>query len=241
MSDLSREEFIELGVATSTSVLIEWARGQVSATGGRESRLGLRGVDAEALSNIRDLTVRVETGSRELGKSHELPPEPAALAERIRSEALGYWREAKRVVGVVFATQPDLLAKFRTGVRTGLLIRHLTRELEAMILLLREESARLAPVGADEAFVTRGELLVARLKQAKSHLEAATKELSPTVAQFYHDKGLLFHLTRHLVRVGRLEFALEPEEAAHFNFKLVRRDPGVSTRPRLKKTAAKPQ
>ena len=43
--------------------------------------------------------------------------------------------------------------------------------------------------------------------------------------------------TRRLVRVGRLEFMLEPEQALHFNFILVRRDRGVSARPRLKKSA----
>jgi len=237
MSDLSREDFIELGVSTPISVLTEWAAGQISATKGRESRLGLRGMNAGGLSDIRDLTVRVENCYRELGQSHDLPPEQAALAERIRVDAFDYWREAKRLVGVAFATQPDTLATFRTGVQTGLLLRHLLRELESMIPLLREQSARLAPVGAGEAFVTRGELLAARLKEAKTRLDAACKELPPAVAQFCHDKGLLYHLTRNLVRVGRLEFALEPDEAAHFNFKRVRRDRGVSTRPRLKKSA----
>lgn len=238
MIDLSREEFIELGISTPVSVLIEWATRQMSATQGRESRLGRRGVNAEALTDIRTLTERVESRHRDLGQSHDLPPEQAAMAERLRADALDYWREAKRVVGVAFATQPDILATFRTGVRTGLLIRNLLKELESMIPLLREHSVRLAPVGAGEAFATRGELLVARLKEAKTRLDAASKDLPPAVAQFCHDKGLLFHLTRNLVRVGRLEFALEPGEAAHFNFKRVRRDRGVATRPRLKKSAA---
>ena len=236
MNDLSREDLIELGVSTPISVLIKWAAGQISATKGRESRLGLRGMNADALSDIRDLAVRVESRFRELGQSHDLPPEQAALAERLRADAIDYWREAKRVVAVAFATEPDTLATFRTGVRTGLLIQPLLKELESMIPLLREQSARLSPAGAGEAFVTRGELLVARLKEAKTRLDAAFKELPPVVAQLCHDKGLLYHLTRNLVRVGRLEFALEPEEAAHFHFKSVRRDRGVSTRPRLKKT-----
>lgn len=237
MSDLSPEEFIELGVSTPISNLIKWAASQVSATQGRESRLGLRGLNAERLSDIRDLTVRVENRSKELGQSHDLPSEQVALAERIRVDAFGYWREAKRLVSVAFAAHPDVLATFRTGVQTGLLIRHLVKELESMIPLMRQHSARLAPVGAGEAFVTRGELLLARLKEAKTRLDAACKELPPAVAQLCQDKGLLYHLTRNLVRVGRLEFALEPDEAAHFNFNQVRRERGVSTRPRLKKPA----
>ena len=107
-----------------------------------------------------------------------------------------------------------------------------------MIPLMREHSARFAPLGAGEDFVTRGELLVARLKEAKSRLDAACKELPPTAAQLCHDKGLLYDLTRHLVRVGRVEFMLEPEQASRFNFKQVRRDQGFPAGPRLKKTTA---
>jgi len=238
MSILSREDCIELGLSTPTSVLIEWVGKQVSATKGRESRLKIRGVSDVTLADIRDLTVVIEGRHRELGDSHPLPPEPAALAERIRADAIGYWREAKRLVVVAFAAQPDVLAKFRTGVQTGLLIRNLVKELELMIPQLREHAAPLGVLGVGEAFMTRGELLVARLKEAKSRLDAACNELPPTVAQFCHDKGLLYHLTRNLVRVGRLEFTLEPEQAAHFNFSLVRRDRGVSSRPRLKKAKA---
>jgi len=123
-------------------------------------------------------------------------------------------------------------------VQTGLLITNLVRELELMIPLMREHAAPLAALGAGEAFVTRGELLVARLKEAKIRLDAACKELPPTLAQLCHDKGLLYHLTRNLVRVGRLEFTLEPQQAARFNFNQVRRERGVSTRPRLKKAKA---
>jgi hypothetical protein len=238
MSDLSREDFIELGVSTPTPTLVEWANGQMSATKGHESRLGVRGVTAATLLGIRDLTAKVGAGQRELGDSHVLPPEPAAVAERIRAEAIGYWRQAKRFAGVAFAAQPDVLAKFRTGVRTGLLITNLIKELESMIPLLREHSATFGPLGAGEDFVTRGELLVARLKEAKSRLDAACKELLLTVAQLCHDKGLLYDLTRNLVRVGRLEFTLEPEQASRFNFTRVHRDRGVSTQPNLKRATA---
>lgn len=238
MSDLSREDCIELGVSTPTLPLIEWAGNQVSATQGHETRLQIRGVSASNLSDIRDLRVVIEGRHRELGESHQLPPAPVAMAERIRAEAIGYWREAKRLAGVAFAAQPDILAKFRTGVTTGLLITNLVNELERMIPLMREHAAPLAALGATESFVTRGELLAARLKEAKTRLDAACKELPPTVAQFCHDKGLLYHLTRNLVRVGRLEFTLEPQQATKFNFTLVRRDRGVSNRPKLKNSKA---
>ena len=133
MSVISREEYIELGVATPTPLLVDWATRQMSATQGHESRLGVRGVTAANLSDIKDLTVLVGDRQKALGDSHALPPEQAAVAERIRAEADGYWRQAKRFAAIVFAGQPDVLAKFRTGVRTGLLITNLIKELESMI------------------------------------------------------------------------------------------------------------
>lgn len=238
MSVLNREEFIELGLSIPTAFVTEWASGQVSATKGRESRLEMRGVNGAYLSGIRDLADLVGKRQREMGASNELPPAPAALAERVRAEAMGYWRECKRLARIAFESQPDVLAKFRTGVHTGLLIQNLVRELELMVALLREHSAAFAPLGAGDPFIARGELLVGRLKEAKSKMDAACRELPPTVAQHCHDKGLLYDLTRRLVRIGRLEFTLEPKQAADFNFKKVRRDGGVSTRPKLKQTDA---
>jgi hypothetical protein len=238
MNALNRLDCIELGVSTPTSNLIEWAGRQIAATKGHESRLQLRGMSASALSDIHELTLSIEGRHQELGDSCQLPPEPVALAERIRADAIGYWREAKRLVAVAFASEPDVLAKFRTGVQTGLLISNLVRELELMIPLMREHSEPLAALGARESFITRGELLVARLKEAKSRLDNACLELPPKIAQLCHDKGLLYHLTRNLVRVGRIEFTLEPEQAARFNFNRVRRDRGVSARPQIKKAKA---
>lgn len=237
MSGLSREEFIELGMSIPAGSVTQWASGQVAATQGRESRLETRGVNAAYLLGIRDLAQRVEQRKRELGESTALPPEAAALAERIRAEALGYWREAKRLASVAFANQPDVLAKFRTGVVTGSLIANLVKELESMIVLLREHAAAFAALGAGEAFLTRGELLLARLKQAKTRLDDACRELSASVAEHCHDKGLLYDLTRRLVRIGRLEFTLDREQAAVFNFKLIKRDRGIVSRPRLKTKA----
>ncbi len=238
MSRLHRSEFIELGVSIPAGFVTEWASGQVAATKGRESRLEGRGVSSAYLTGIRDLIGRVEQSQRELGESHQLPPAAAALAERIRAEAMGYWREAKRLATVAFANQPDVLAKFRTGVQTGLLIQNVLRELESTVALIRENAPQFAALGADESFTARGELLVGRLKQAKAELDAACQDLPPTVAQQCHDKGLLYDLTRHLVRVGRLEFTREPDQAAKFNFALVRREKSVSMRPRLKKSGA---
>jgi hypothetical protein len=235
MSHLGREEFIELGVSVSTASLTEWASAQLTATKGRETRLQTRGLNAAYLSGVKDLIAVVESRQKELGASQELPPQAAALAQRIREEALGYWREAKQIAKVEFGTDPDRLARFRTGVQTGLLISNLIKELESMVALLREHSSQLVALGGTEAFVARGELLIGRLKEVKGTLDAACRALPAPAAQQCHDKGLLYDLTRKLVRVGRLEFILDPEQSAAFNFTGVRRGRGISTRPQLKK------
>jgi hypothetical protein len=57
---------------------------------------------------------------------------------------------------------------------------------------------------------------------AESLSRIACRALPAPQAQQCHDKGLLYDLTRKLVRVGRLEFALDPASAADFNFTDVR-------------------
>ncbi|HVR83442.1 MAG TPA: hypothetical protein VMU54_03970 [Planctomycetota bacterium] len=233
MSPLLRGDFVELGLSVPTDYLTKWASDQVAATKGRESRLELRGIGAPYLSELRELIGVVGKRQHELGESQALPPQAGALAERIRVEALAYWREAKRLAQAAFASEPDVLAKFRTGVQTGLLILNLVRELESMVALLHEHSAEFSRLGANQGFIARGETLIKRLKEVKVNLDAACRELPEAAQQQCHDKGLLYDRTRLLVRVGRLEFHLDPAQAAHFNFTLIRRDRGTSTGARL--------
>lgn len=236
MTPLIREDLIELGVSVPTEVLTGWASDQVEATKGRESRLELRGVNAATLSGIRDLIDVVRRGHQEQSEGRDLPPQAAALAERIRLDSMRYWNEAKRMVKIAFAGQPDILAKFRTGVLTGRLILNLAKELESLVVLLREHEPQLKVLGLNESFITRGEVLAGRLREVKGQLDEACRGLAPTAAQQCRDKGLLYDLTRRLVRIGRLEFALEPEPVSAFNFTRVRGDKGVSMRPKLNKT-----
>ncbi len=235
MNPLSREELIELGVSVPADSLIEWAARQLAATKGREARLQSRGVEASTLAAIHDLIESVEKSHQGLGPSEDPSPGAAALALLIRDEAAAFWREAKLIARAGFGTRPDLLAEFRTGVHTGLLLANLTRELESILPPLRAHSSQLAGLGATEAFVAKGERLVGRLKEAKANLDAACLALPAPAAQQCHDKGLLYDLTRRLVRVGQLEFMTDSKQSKVFNFSGVRRKRGVSTAPRLRK------
>ena len=234
MNPLSREDFIELGVSIPSDTLVAWAKAQLTATRGRESRLETRGMNQASLGAIRDLVELVEKRGKELSDLRDLPPQAVALAQNLRAEALGYWREAKQMAKVEFGTRPNLLAKFRTGVQTGLLLANLTKEIESTVSLLREHAAQLAPLGGSEAFVARGASLIAKLNDAKTQLDAVCGALPAPAVQHCHDKGILYDLTRKLVRTGRLEYLGEPEQASEFNFTGIRKERGVSTRPRLK-------
>jgi len=238
MNPLSREDFIELGVSIPSDILVEWAEGQLAATKGRESRLGTRGMNEAGLGAIRDLAALVEKRGNELGDAGDLPPKAVTRAERVREEALGYWREAQRMARVEFGTRPDLLAKFRCGVQTGLLLANLAKEMESTMALLREHASELSALGVSEAFIGRGTVLLAKLKDAKAELDAACRALPGPAAEHCHDKGVLYDRTRKLVRTGRLEFLQDPEQASKFNFTGVRRERGISMRARLKQEEA---
>jgi hypothetical protein len=235
MSQLSREDFIELGVSIPTNSLIAWATKQLGAAKGREARLQRRGLEPASLTGLGDLISIVEKGERERGNSQASPSQSVALAQRIHEEALAYWREAKEIAKVGFGTSPDLLAKFRTGVQTGRLIANLARELEIILDLLRQHSSQLAGLGGNDAFMDRGALLLKRLKEVKLDLDTHCQALPPLDRQQCHDKGLLYDLTRNLVRVARLEFLLDPDQTANFNFTGIRSGGDVSRRPRVKK------
>lgn len=233
MSPLTRDKFIELGISVRTDRLIRWATRQLAAARVREERLHSRGVNAAYLAGVQNLIAAVERAWKEAGGTHDVPPEEEALVLLLRQEATAFRREATLMVKVEFGSSPDLLARYRTGVQTGRLIANLARELEIEVALLREHSTRLAGLGGTEAFIGRGDLLVRKLKQAKENLDATRRALPATAAQRCCDKGVLYDLTRKLVRTGRLEFMGDPKQAAAFSFSGVSRRRGVSTQPRL--------
>lgn len=225
MSALSREELIELGVSVSTEVLLRWSSKQLAATKGRETRLNSRGWGPAFLTAARDLHVTVEQQARQEDSSRATP-QVVVVAQRIFEEASEYRREALQIVQVEFGTSPDVLARFRVGVRSGLLLGNLARELETLLALLREFGVPLAGLGATGPFLQRGTILVERLREAKAGLDAACGALPPPELKQCHDKGLLYDLTRRLVRTARLEFHVDPHESSAFTFNEMRKARG---------------
>jgi len=224
MSQLSREECIELGLSVPTAPLIGWATEQLAVAKGRGDRLECRGITAPFLNEVKMLVGAVSElqGTRSKEKM-ALPPE-VAQAQRVREEAYAYWLEAKQIVKIEFGTCPEIQVRCRLGVRTGRLLANLCRELECIVAVLREHSSQLNWLGADAAFINAGEVLIGKLKDAQTKLVLASQALSPTLADLCCEKGKLYDLTRKLVRIGQLEYLHEPEQAAAFNYSLLRKE-----------------
>jgi hypothetical protein len=241
MSQLSREECIELGLSVPTIPLIGWATEQLAVVKGREARLQGRGITSPFLKEIKALIGTVAELQNTLGKEKlSLPPE-VAQSQRIREEAYAYWQEAKQIVKIEFGTCPEVQVKSRLGVRTGRLLSNLCREMECVVAVLREHAPQLSWLGVDEAFLNGGVELVGKLNEAQAKLDMACKALSPALAEQCCEKGKLYDLTRKLVRIGQLEYLHEPEQAAAFNYSLLRRDlrAGSEVRAKVSKSAVR--
>jgi len=241
MSQLTREQCIEVGLSVPPGPLIGWATEQLAATKGREQRLEKRGLSAPYLKEVKTLIGKVaELHGGLVKKKVSLPPE-AAQAQRVRDEALAYWQEAKQIFKIEFGTCPDIQVKCRPGVRTGRLLAPLCRELECVVAVLREHGAQLAWLGVDDAFLAAGELLIGKLKEAQARLESACQDLAPALADACCEMGKLYDLTRKLVRIGQLEYLHEPEQAAAFNYTSLRKElrPGSEVRNKVTRVIAR--
>jgi len=241
MSQLSRAECIELGLSVPSVPLVVWANEQLSVAKGRQERLESRGVSAGFLKELKTLIGMVAELETALGKEKTSLSSEIAPLQRLREEASAYCQEAKQIVKIEFGTRPEIQVRGRLGIRTGRLLSHLCREIECVVAVLREQSQQLSWLGVDEAFINAGGELIGRLKEAQVKLDRACKALSPTLAEQSCLKGKLYDLCRKLVRIGQLEYLHEPEQAAAFNYTLLRKDlrPGSEVRAKTVKAVAR--
>jgi hypothetical protein len=238
MSLLSRGECIELGISVPSVPLVVWATEQLSVAKGRQERLEGRGITASYLKEVKTLVGKVVELQTTLGnKKASLPPE-VVQSQQIREEASAYLQEAKQIVKIEFGTCPEVQAKCRLGVRTGRLLALLCRELECVVAVLRDHSPQLAWLGADSAFINAGDNLIGRLQEEQAKLVSACNALSPVLADLCCEKGKLYDLCRKLVRIGQLEYLHEPEQAAVFNYTLLRKELRAGSEVRAKTVKA---
>lgn len=238
MSQLTREECIELGLSVPTAPLIAWCTEQLAVAKGRQDRLEGRGICPAYLKELKSLLGTVAQLQNTLGKEKALLPTEVAQAQRVREEAFAYWQEAKQIIKIEFGTCPEVQVKARLGVRTGRLLSNLCREMESVVCVLKECAPQLAWLGVDEAFISAGEGLIGKLRETQAKLFATCQALSPALAEQCCEKGKLYDLTRKLVRIGQLEYLHEPEQAAAFNYALLRRELRVGSEVRIKSVKA---
>jgi hypothetical protein len=238
MNQLSSEECIELGLSVPTGPLIGWVTEQLTAIKGREERLECRGVTAPFIKELKALVGKVAQLQISLGKEKSSLPPEVAQSQHLREEASAYLQEAKQIVKIEFGTCPDVQAQCRPGVRTGRLLAHLCQEMECIVSALREHSRQLGWLGVDEEFLNAGNALIGRLKEAQAKLASASKAMSPQLLEQCSEKGKLYDLCRKLVRIGQLEFMDEPEQAAAFNYTLLRKELRPGSEVRAKTTKA---
>jgi len=224
MSPLSRGESIELGISMPTPPLTLWAADQLEVAKGRQSRLERRGIHASYLGEILGLIEKILEVQATLGRGESAPPSEIVKAQRIREEAVAYWQAAKKIVKVEFGSNSEMQVKFRLGARAGRLIARLTRELDCIVSLMGEHSAQRGALGISDIFRKVGETLIAKLKSAQSRVDAVCRALPAALAEQCFRKGQLYDRTRKLVRIGRLEFAHEPQQAEAFNYVVLRRE-----------------
>ena len=238
MSQLSREECIELGLSVPTLPLVVWAAEQLSAAKARQQRLEGRGITAPFLMEVKNLAGRVTELETTLAKEKASPPSEVVQSQRIREEASSYCQEAKQIMKIEFGTCPEIQVKSRLGVRTGRLLANLCREVECVVAVLREHSPQLGWLGVDEDFINAGQVLIGKLREAQAKLDSACKAMSPALTEQSCEKGKLYDLTRKLVRIGQLEFLHEPEQAAAFNYTLLRKELRAGSEVRVKTAKA---
>jgi hypothetical protein len=234
MSQLSREECIELGISVPSVPLVIWATEQLSVAKARQERLEDRGITTSYLKEVKTLVGKVVELQTTLGDKKASLPSKVVQSQEIREEASAYLQEAKKIVKIEFGTCPDVQAKCRLGVRTGRLLAPLCRELECVVTVLREHSPQLAWLGADTAFINAGEGLIGKLKEAQAELVSACQALPPVLADLCCEKGKLYDLCRKLVRIGQLEYLHEPEQSVAFNYTLLRKELRAGSEVRVK-------
>lgn len=220
---LSREELIDLGQSVPTELLAEWVGAQRAVARRAAERLEARGVRKPFLAEIDTLLRTVEKLEGEQERGKKILPEATDRLETIRDAALDWYREVRDVAKVEFGADPHVLARFRTGVRIGGSTPKLIAEFEFLLPLLREHRTQLAWLGVTEGFVKKGDALLGQLREADAAQESLRKALSPKTAELNEQKGRLYELSRKLVRIGRLEFRREPQQAAQFNYEILRR------------------
>ncbi len=121
--------------------------------------------------------------------------------------------------------EPEMLARFRLGVRTSASVPKLLWELRILLLLVRENLPALRNVGVDDAFVARGEEVFRRLEETHRKMADELAVLPPQLLELYHAQGVLYTRARFLRRMGEIALVSDPIRQKDYTYEAIRPRP----------------
>jgi hypothetical protein len=235
---LSRQEAIVVGRKLNSELLQTWAR-QLAKAARKDfaaiSRRGLTQPMLQQFETLAETVARLETAQEAQKKLGQLA---TSASYQALEKGLDWWREGRQMAKIEFSNDQDRMAQFRTGVRVGMSLPKLVREIEFFMEAFTWYSANLAWLGGKE-FIERGKQVLNRLKEADAQQETEIKALPKDIVELYFQRGELYDLGRKIVRLGRLAWLKEPEKAGAYSFELLRRGQmekkGTTTRAKMVK------
>jgi hypothetical protein len=219
----SRPELEVIGEAFSAVALLDWSRRILAAAYGDLDRLESRGITSEHLRKIEAARMDVDR-LRDLRKLDRQPESPLARRRRLAMEEAVDWRRVLRgLAQAVFDSRPDVLERFRPGIKTSRSIPQTSSELRTLLAAAKEYADALDAVGMTEEFRIRGRDILERLEESQRRLEEERSGTPQSALELNYAKGVLYTRTRYVCRVARVEFRNEPGKSQVYGYGPLRR------------------
>ncbi len=218
-----REELVTIGEQYNTESLLDWST-QINATARVDlPRLKKRGITEQTLRDIeagRGEVSRLNIGQE--GEKKDVSTLPFGR-QKAMDGAFDWREEAKGLAVAIFDSEPAVLARFRTGVKVSHSIPKLIAETEFLEKTVREHLPALSAVGADDAFVARGEEALRGLREAQGKQGEERAQTPGATTELHYAQGILYTRVRFVVRIARVEFRKEEGKLGRYSYAALRR------------------
>ncbi|MBI2900484.1 MAG: hypothetical protein HYY17_09880 [Planctomycetes bacterium] len=234
-----RAELVTIGERFNTDSLLEWS-GQIAQAAKQDlARLKGRGLTEKLLAEIE--TSREEVRKLNLAQEKEKKDVSTLAIPRRAAIAAGLdWREEVRGLSdAVFDSEPDIQARFRTGVKASHSIPKLITEIGLLIGAAREHLPALKGVGADAALIARGEKILRDLQEVQKRQTSEKAQSSGAGVDLFHAQGVLYTRSRFVVRIAQVEFRKDPNLIGKYSYAALRRQEAAAEGRRGKAVAVK--
>lgn len=220
----SRHDYVKIGWHFVTGLLTEWAD-RITASARKDlTRLKNVGVTESMLKEISGLSKKALELESAQEASKRTPIFFTKQIEKLHKDSLIWWSKTKKIAIAVFASEPDVLVKFRTAVRVWQSVPRLIEEISRLIPLLKEYQKELSQYGINAKFITQGETFLSKLKEIDTKQEETRKQIPEKTADLYEVRGRLYDSVRKIVRLARAEFIDEPDKLKRYNYDILNRE-----------------